>query len=77
MRSLRAQNATCRSNCGSSTAGALFWRAATHWAWAEMMAGMGATYVPERWVEDGRFLTSAGGSAGIDMMLHLVDRLKG
>lgn len=52
-------------------------RATTHWAWAEMMAGMGATYVPERWVEDGRFLTSAGGSAGIDMMLHLVDRLKG
>ncbi|MDC9611898.1 DJ-1/PfpI family protein, partial [Pseudoalteromonas sp. GABNS16H] len=28
-----------------------------------------------RWVEDGNRLTSAGISAGIDMSLHLVERL--
>ena len=52
-------------------------RAATHWAYGEFLASLGATYTRERWVEDGKFLTSAGGSAGIDMMLHLVARLKG
>ena len=31
---------------------------------------------PERrWVDDGRFVTSAGIAAGIDMSLHLVGRL--
>jgi len=31
----------------------------------------------ERWVDDGDVITSAGVSAGIDMALHLVDRLAG
>ena len=31
----------------------------------------------ERWVDDGDVVTSAGVSAGIDMALHLVDRLAG
>jgi len=31
----------------------------------------------ERWVDDGDIITSAGVSAGIDMALHLVDRLAG
>jgi transcriptional regulator GlxA family with amidase domain len=35
----------------------------------------GATYLPQRWVEDGRFITSAGVLAGIDMALALVARL--
>ena len=35
-----------------------------------------ARYVSEqRWVEDGKFITSAGVSAGIDMALHLTERL--
>ena len=51
-------------------------RAAIHWAYGEPLERLGATYARERWVEDGKFLTSAGGSAGIDMMLHLVARLK-
>ena len=29
-----------------------------------------------RWVDDGDTVTSAGVSAGIDMALHLVDRLE-
>ncbi|HSL11481.1 MAG TPA: DJ-1/PfpI family protein [Actinomycetota bacterium] len=50
-------------------------RATTHWAYHGLLERLGATYVPERWIEDGRFLTSAGVSAGIDMALHLVARL--
>jgi len=30
-----------------------------------------------RWVDEGRFVTSGGISAGIDMSLHLVSRLVG
>src|SRR2546428_317685 len=46
-------------------------RATTHWAYARLLEKLGAQYLPERWVEDGKFLTSAGVSAGIDMALHL------
>jgi transcriptional regulator GlxA family with amidase domain len=51
-------------------------RVAAHWAWADLLAAFGATYVADRWVEDGRFLTAAGGTAGIDAMLHLTARLR-
>jgi transcriptional regulator GlxA family with amidase domain len=50
-------------------------RAAIHWAYGELLESLGAKYAQERWVEDGKFLTSAGGSAGIDMMLYLASRL--
>ena len=50
-------------------------RAAIHWAYGELLQSLGATYARERWVEDGKFLTSAGGSAGIDMGLSLASRL--
>ena len=52
-------------------------RAAIHWAYAELLERLGARHAEERWVEDGKFLTAAGGSAGIDMILALVARLKG
>ena len=45
--------------------------ATTHWAYHRFLNRLGATYVPERWVEDGRFLTGAGVSAGIDTALRL------
>ena len=51
-------------------------RAATHWAYAEQLQSHGATWSRDRWVEDGRFLTAAGGAAGIDMMLALLARLR-
>ena len=51
-------------------------RAAIHWAYAELLESLGATAAPKRWVEDGRFLTAAGGSAGIDMLLALLARWK-
>jgi transcriptional regulator GlxA family with amidase domain len=49
--------------------------ATTHWAYHRLLARLGATYLPQRWVEDGKFITSAGVSAGIDMALALVARL--
>jgi transcriptional regulator GlxA family with amidase domain len=51
-------------------------RAAAHWAYADQLESLGASWAPEPWVEDGPFLTAAGGAAGIDMMLVLLARLK-
>ncbi len=50
-------------------------KATTHWMFHSALERLGATYVPQRWVEDGKFLTAAGVSAGIDMALHLVTML--
>jgi transcriptional regulator GlxA family with amidase domain len=50
-------------------------QAATHWAYHRLLERLGARYLPKRWVEDGKFITSAGVSAGIDMALALVARL--
>lgn len=52
-------------------------RATTHWMFRDLLPGVGATPVAERWVEDGRVITAAGVSAGIDLALHLVERLAG
>lgn len=52
-------------------------RASTHWAYREALAAYGAEVVPERVVEDGKFVTAAGVSAGIDMALTLAARLAG
>ena len=40
----------------------------------EPLREFGAEPVTGRWVEDGKYLTAAGVSAGIDMALHLVGR---
>jgi hypothetical protein len=50
-------------------------RATTHWAYAAELEKLGARYVRERWVSDGKFMTGAGVSAGIDMALALAARL--
>ena len=52
-------------------------RATTHWAYCGILERLGARYVEQRWVEDGKFLTAAGVSAGIDMALRLAGRLGG
>ncbi|HWM62654.1 MAG TPA: DJ-1/PfpI family protein [Solirubrobacterales bacterium] len=49
-------------------------RASCHWAFLELLRELGADPVGGRFVEDGKFLTAAGVSAGIDMALHLVGR---
>ncbi|MBX3002205.1 MAG: DJ-1/PfpI family protein [Caldilineaceae bacterium] len=52
-------------------------RATTHWNYAAHLQQYGAIYVKQRWVEDGKFITGAGGSTGVDMALHLIAKLKG
>jgi transcriptional regulator GlxA family with amidase domain len=47
-------------------------RATGHWLYLEPLREFGADPVGGRWVEDGKVLTAAGVSAGIDMALHLV-----
>ena len=47
-------------------------RATGHWLYLEPLRAYGADPVGGRFVEDGKLLTAAGVSAGIDMALHLV-----
>jgi transcriptional regulator GlxA family with amidase domain len=52
--------------------------AVTHWAYLEVLQGLGQRVdvrKDERFVDDGNVITAAGVSAGIDMALHLVQRL--
>ncbi|HEX3176643.1 MAG TPA: DJ-1/PfpI family protein [Methylomirabilota bacterium] len=50
-------------------------RATTHWAVLDRLGKFGATPVGERVVIDGKVITAAGVSAGIDMALRLAERL--
>ncbi|MDW5594009.1 DJ-1/PfpI family protein [Conexibacter stalactiti] len=52
-------------------------RATTHWLAVDELARFGATPVRERVVEDGKYVTAAGVSAGIDMALTLAGRIAG
>src|SRR5438477_6295427 len=52
-------------------------RATTHWALLERLRDLGAEPVAERVVEQGKIITAAGVSAGIDMALRLVARIAG
>ncbi len=51
--------------------------ATTHWNFTRYLEQFGATYSPQRVVEQGRVITAAGVSSGIDMALGLVARLRG
>jgi putative intracellular protease/amidase len=50
-------------------------QATTHCAFYKVLEEFGAKYIRKRWVEDGKFICSAGVSAGIDMALQLAARL--
>lgn len=52
-------------------------RATGHWLAMEKLAELGATAVPERVVFDGKIVSAAGVSAGIDMALTLAARIAG
>jgi transcriptional regulator GlxA family with amidase domain len=52
-------------------------RATSHWLALDELSAFGATPVSERVVIDGKFLTAAGVSAGIDMALSLAGRIGG
>ncbi|GGV43893.1 DJ-1/PfpI family protein [Streptomyces spectabilis] len=76
-RHTRFTTSVCTGSLVLASAGLLDGRrATTYWASAEYLEKtFDVTYVPERYVESGKFLTSAGVSAGIDMALHLAARL--
>lgn len=52
-------------------------RATTHASAMDALASFGATAVRERVVDEGNLVTAAGVTAGIDLGLHLVERLAG
>jgi putative intracellular protease/amidase len=51
--------------------------ATTHWASKDALEQYGARYVEERVVPQGKIITSAGVSSGIDMALTLVAKIAG
>jgi transcriptional regulator GlxA family with amidase domain len=63
----------CTGSLVLGAAGLLEGRRATgHWLYLEPLREYGADPVGGRFVEDGKVITAAGVSAGIDMALHLV-----
>lgn len=68
----------CTGSLVLAAAGLLTGRRATsHWLAMEQLARSGAVPVSERVVFDGKYVTAAGVSAGIDMGLTLAGRLAG
>jgi putative intracellular protease/amidase len=51
--------------------------ATTHWASMDRLADFGAVPTSRRIVEQGKIITAAGVSSGIDMGLHLASRIAG
>jgi transcriptional regulator GlxA family with amidase domain len=52
-------------------------RATSHWLALEQLRALGATPTEQRVVVDGKIITAAGVSAGIDMALELAARIAG
>jgi len=52
-------------------------RAATHWAWRELLVPFGATPDPGRVARDGNVITGGGVTAGIDFALAVVAEMAG
>jgi putative intracellular protease/amidase len=52
-------------------------RATSHWLALDQLDELGARATQQRVVEDGKYLTAAGVSSGIDLALTLADRLAG
>jgi transcriptional regulator GlxA family with amidase domain len=68
----------CTGSLVLGAAGLLEGRRATgHWLYLDPLRAYGAEPVGGRFVEDGKVVTAAGVSAGIDMALHLVGREAG
>jgi transcriptional regulator GlxA family with amidase domain len=71
----RWTTSVCTGSLVLGAAGLLKGKKATgHWLYLDPLRVYGADPVGGRWVEDGKYLTAAGVSAGIDMALHLVGK---
>ncbi|GGT02436.1 glutamine amidotransferase [Planobispora rosea] len=69
----RWTTSVCSGSFVLGAAGVLTGRRATsHWGWVDQLSAVGAQPVKERVVIDGRIVTAAGVSAGIDMALALL-----
>jgi len=74
----RWTTSVCTGSLILAAAGLLEGRAATsHWLALGELAGLGARARGERVVFDGKYVTAAGVSAGIDMALALTERIAG
>ncbi|GGT11911.1 DJ-1/PfpI family protein [Streptomyces purpureus] len=68
----------CTGSLVLAAAGLLKGRRATcHWLSLEELAAKGTEATGERVVFDGKYVTAAGVSSGIDMALHLLGRIAG
>lgn len=77
-RDARLTTSVCTGSLVLGAAGLLQGRrATTHWLVLDALRGFGAEPVRERVVFDGAVVTAAGVSAGIDMALTVLGRLKG
>ena len=77
-RQTRWTTSVCTGSLVLGAAGLLQGKRATgNWLYLEPLRAYGADPVSERFVEDGRIVTAAGVSAGIDMALHLVGQEAG
>ncbi|WP_171166998.1 DJ-1/PfpI family protein [Streptomyces sp. I05A-00742] len=75
-RHTRWTTSVCTGSLILGAAGLLVGRRATgHWLTLPQLAGYGAEPVDERVVTDGKYVTAAGVSSGIDMGLMLAGRL--
>jgi transcriptional regulator GlxA family with amidase domain len=52
-------------------------RATSHWLALDRLRGFGAQPADERVIFDGKYVTAAGVSAGIDLALALSERIAG
>ncbi|WP_031513804.1 DJ-1/PfpI family protein [Streptomyces sp. NRRL F-5123] len=82
IRSVHATTAWTTSVCTGSlllgAAGLLAGlRATTHWSAAGLLESYGAVHTEQRVVEQGRIITAAGVSSGIDMALRLAELIAG
>jgi putative intracellular protease/amidase len=69
---------TCTGAIVLAAAGVLTGRrATTHWLATDWLAGLGALPAAERVVRDGKYVTAAGVSAGLDMALTLAAHITG
>jgi transcriptional regulator GlxA family with amidase domain len=74
-RTTKWTTSVCTGSLLLGAAGLLEGRRATgHWLFLEPLREYGADPVGGRYVEDGKVITAAGVSAGIDMALYLVGR---
>ncbi len=80
-RTVPLMTSVCTGSLVYAAAGLLHGRpATTYWGALDELRQLDPTVQvreQDRWVDDGDVITSAGVSAGIDMALHLVDRLVG